>query len=30
MIREIPCAGWKRNLRIQGKTTEWIITNEFF
>jgi len=26
MIQEIPYAGWKRNLRIQGKTTELIIT----
>ena len=26
MIQEIPFAGWKRNLRIQGKTTELIIT----
>ena len=28
MIQEIPYAGWKRNLRIQGKTTELIITLE--
>jgi len=26
MIQEIPYAGWKRNLRIQGPTTELIIT----
>ncbi len=26
MIQEIPYAGWKRNLRIQGHTTELIIT----
>jgi hypothetical protein len=26
MIQEIPYAGWKRNLRIQGQTTELIIT----
>jgi len=26
MIQEIPYAGWKRNLRIQGATTELIIT----
>jgi hypothetical protein len=26
MIQEIPYAGWKRNLHIQGKTTELIIT----
>jgi len=26
MIQEIPYAGWKHNLRIQGKTTELIIT----
>ena len=28
MIQEIPYAGWKRNLRIQGKTTELVITLE--
>jgi hypothetical protein len=28
MIQEIPYAGWKRNLRIQGQTTELIITLE--
>ena len=26
MIQEIPYAGWKRNLRIQGPTTELVIT----
>src|SRR5271170_499698 len=26
MIREIAYAGWKHNLRIQGKTTELVIT----
>ncbi|HEX4140791.1 MAG TPA: hypothetical protein VHY09_10625, partial [Candidatus Methylacidiphilales bacterium] len=26
MIQEIPYAGWKRNLRLQGPTTELIIT----
>ena len=26
MIQEIPFAGWKRNLRIQGPTTELVIT----
>jgi hypothetical protein len=28
MIQEIPYAGWKRNLRIPGKTTELVITLE--
>jgi hypothetical protein len=28
MIQEIPFAGWKRNLRLQGPTTELIITLE--
>jgi len=28
MIQEIPYAGWKRNLRIQGPTTELVITLE--
>ena len=28
MIQEIPYAGWKRNLRVQGRTTELIITLE--
>jgi hypothetical protein len=28
MIQELPFAGWKRNLRIQGPTTELIITTE--
>src|SRR3984885_12725778 len=28
MIQEIPYAGWKRNLRIKGRTTELIITLE--
>ena len=28
MIQEIPFAGWKRSLRIQGPTTELIITTE--
>jgi hypothetical protein len=28
MIQEIPYAGWKRNLRIQGPTTELIVTLE--
>jgi hypothetical protein len=28
MIQEVPFAGWKRNLRIQGPTTELIITLE--
>ena len=26
MIQEIPYAGWKRNLRLQGPTTELVIT----
>ena len=26
MIQEVPFAGWKRNVRIQGPTTELIIT----
>src|ERR1700683_4299461 len=26
MIQEIPYAGWKRNLRIQGQTTELVLT----
>ncbi len=26
MIQEIPYAGWKRNLRLQGRTTELVIT----
>jgi hypothetical protein len=28
MIQEVPYAGWKRNLRLQGQTTELIITLE--
>ena len=28
MIQEIPYAGWKRNLRIQGPTTELVVTLE--